>query len=135
MIGKTISIAWTSHTFNPWRGCVKVGPGCDFCYAEAQANRYGHAVWGAGRPRRYFTDHHWNEPRKWNRDAERVRSTSFVFCASMSDVFDNEVEQEHRERLWGLIGETPMLPWQLVTKRSGNAPKMLPDWSDNSLPA
>ena len=28
-------IAWTTHTFNPWVGCTKVGPGCDHCYAEA----------------------------------------------------------------------------------------------------
>ncbi len=28
-------IEWTHHTFNPWIGCQKVGPGCDHCYAEA----------------------------------------------------------------------------------------------------
>ena len=27
-------IEWARHTFNPWIGCQKVGPGCDFCYAE-----------------------------------------------------------------------------------------------------
>lgn len=27
-------IEWTHHTFNPWTGCQKVGPGCDRCYAE-----------------------------------------------------------------------------------------------------
>ena len=29
------NIEWTTHTFNPWIGCQKVGPGCDHCYAEA----------------------------------------------------------------------------------------------------
>ncbi len=49
----------------------------------------------------------------------------------MGDVFDNEVNQRHRERLWGLIRATPSLIWQIVTKRIGNAPRMLPaDWGD-----
>ena len=25
---------WTDATWNPVTGCVKVGPGCDHCYAE-----------------------------------------------------------------------------------------------------
>jgi protein gp37 len=44
----------------------------------------------------------------------------------MADVFDNEVDQQYRERLWRLIRATPRLTWQVVTKRIGNAPKMLP---------
>ena len=46
-------IEWTDHTFNPWEGCQKVGPGCDNCYAEAWDKRYNKgAHWGAGAPRR-----------------------------------------------------------------------------------
>ena len=26
-------IAWTDSTFNPWRGCTRVSPGCTHCYA------------------------------------------------------------------------------------------------------
>jgi protein gp37 len=52
-----------------------------------------------------------------------------VFCASLADVFDNEVPQEWRDDLWALIRATPNLRWLLLTKRIGNAPKMLPpDW-------
>jgi hypothetical protein len=52
-----------------------------------------------------------------------------VFCASLADVFDNEVPQAWRDDLWALIRETPNLRWLLLTKRIGNAPKMLPpDW-------
>jgi hypothetical protein len=25
-------IAWTHHTWNPWRGCTKISPGCKNCY-------------------------------------------------------------------------------------------------------
>ena len=49
----------------------------------------------------------------------------------MADVFDNEVEQHHRARLWNLVKETPYLTWLILTKRIGNAAKMLPgNWGD-----
>jgi protein gp37 len=52
-----------------------------------------------------------------------------VFCASMADVFDNEVDQGLRDRLWSLVSQTRNLDWVILTKRIGNAPRMLPaDW-------
>lgn len=138
-MGKVTSIAWTSTvlpdgtiqpgaTFNPWHGCTKVSPACDHCYAERMAARFG-TQWGYGQERRYFGEKHWNEPRKWNAKAARDGRKMRVFCASMADVFDNEVEQVHRERLWELIRETPALTWLVLTKRIGNVRDMLPeDW-------
>lgn len=70
-MGKDSRIEWTHHTFNPWWGCVKVSPACDHCYAESWAKRVGSDVWGAEAPRRFFSDTHWKEPLKWNRDAIR----------------------------------------------------------------
>jgi protein gp37 len=126
-MGERSAIAWTDATFNPWWGCTKVSPACDHCYAETWAKRVGKPKWGAGEPRRYFGDKHWNAPLKW--------TPRKVFCASMADVFDNEVEQEHRERLWALIRATPHLTWQLLTKRIGNAKAMLPaDFSAETYP-
>ena len=52
-----------------------------------------------------------------------------MFCASMADVFDNEVAQSHRERLWEVVRRTQNLDWIMLTKRIVNASKMLPrDW-------
>src|SRR6266851_2737357 len=99
------SIPWTHHTFNGWWGCTKISPACDHCYAEAQARWRGHHVWGAGTPRRYFGEKHWAAPQKWHREAERSGERVLVFCSSMADVFDNEVDRSHRERLWQLIRE------------------------------
>jgi hypothetical protein len=45
-------IEWCDHTFNPWEGCQKVGPGCDHCYAETRNARFGGGVainWGRAR--------------------------------------------------------------------------------------
>ena len=49
----------------------------------------------------------------------------WVFCASLADVFDNEVPDEWRTELFDLIRRCRNLRWQLVTKRIGNASKRL----------
>ncbi|WP_425953288.1 DUF5131 family protein [Ralstonia pseudosolanacearum] len=125
-------VSWTRSTFNPWIGCTKIGLGCDHCYAEAQDARfYQSAHWGPGAPRLLTKDRNWQQPVLWNRLAMESGEFWPVFCASQADVFDNEVPQEWRDRLWALIKATPALTWQLVTKRVGNVQKMLPaDWGD-----
>jgi protein gp37 len=120
------AIEWTDHTFNPWTGCTKVSPGCDGCYAEAWAKRSGTVRWGAGEPRRRTTDANWRLPLKWNRQAEAEGRRFRVFCASLADVFDNQVPDEWRVDLFRLVAATPHLDWLLLTKRIGNAwPMML----------
>jgi len=134
-MGKFTGISWAHHTFNPWVGCTKVGPGCDHCYAEAQDARYapkGVTIaphWGPGAPRRRTVANNWAQPLKWNREAQREGIRYRVFCASLADVFDNEVDPAWRADLFELIRQTPNLDWMLLTKRIGNVAKMLPaDW-------
>jgi len=136
-MGDKTKITWVQnedgtpgHTFNPVWGCTKVSPGCDHCYAESMSNRFG-KWWGQGTPRREFGDKHWNDPLRWNRKAEKTGIRHRVFCASMADVFDKDWPDGTRERLWALIKATPWLDWIIVTKRIGNAKKMLPaNWGD-----
>jgi SAM-dependent methyltransferase len=106
-MGADSKIEWTDHTFNPWWGCTKVSPGCDHCYAEALAKRYGHNVWGAGNQRRVMSQKHWQEPFKWNERARKAGRVDRVFCASMADVFDNEAPEQWRMALWQVIRGTP----------------------------
>lgn len=121
-------ISWTDATFNPWIGCTKVSPACDRCYAARDNERRAWVPgWGAGVPRRRTKT--WGDPLKWNRKAAQTGYRPRVFCASLADVFDNEVDQAWRDDLWQLLRETPNLRWILLTKRIGNAAKMLPpDW-------
>jgi protein gp37 len=119
-------IEWTDHTFNPWMGCTKVSPACDNCYAaEMMDTRYGRVRWGAGEPRVRTAPSTWKQPRKWQREAERDGTRPFVFCASLADVFDNEVPDAWRSDLLDLILDTPNLVWLLLTKRIGNVRKMI----------
>jgi len=129
-MGAVTKIAWCDHTFNPWWGFTQVSPLCDHCYAMMLDVRwFGRAHWGAGASRRYFVDAHWRHPLKWDRSAAVDGRRHRVFCASMADVFDNEVDQALRDRLWSLVRRTPNLDWIVLTKRIGNAPEVLPgDW-------
>ena len=129
-MGTDSAIEWTDHTFNPWEGCQKVGPGCDNCYAEARDQRFtGGKHWGPGAPRRLTSDANWRKPLAWNLDAAKTGTRPRVFCASLADVFDNAVPKLWRIALFGLICATPNLDWLLLTKRPGNIAAMLPpDW-------
>ena len=116
------AISWTDHTFNPWEGCQKVGPGCDNCYAEARNARFNTTAinWGPGAPRRRTSVSNWNLPLKWDRQAKAAGVRARVFCASLADVFDNMVDPQWRLDLYALIRATPNLDWLLLTKRVGN---------------
>lgn len=125
-------IEWTDHTFNPWEGCQKVGPGCDHCYAETRNARFagGTAVnWGPGAPRRRTSAANWRKPLAWNAAHDQFFAQhgrrQRVFCASLADVFDNAVDPMWRVDLLQLIADTPNLDWLLLTKRIGNAHAML----------
>ena len=124
-MSKDTKIEWCDHTFNPWVGCTKVSPACDHCYAEGWAKRSGMVEWGADRKRTSISN--WNLPIKWNKEAERLGIRYRVFCASLADVFDKEVPLRWRQDLLKLILETPNLDWLLLTKRIGNASRMLQD--------
>jgi protein gp37 len=129
-MGFNSSIEWTTHTFNPWWGCTKVSDGCRHCYAEALSNRYGHSVWGAGKPRRLMSDAHWQAPLVWDADAKRTGRRARVFCASMADVFEEQAPPGQLARLWDLIKLTPNLDWQLLTKRPHRIAESVPsDWA------
>ena len=127
-MAEVTGISWTDSTFNPWIGCTKVGPGCDHCYAEALDKRHrwqGETHWGAGKPRMRTSAANWQKPRAWNKTREKDGKVHRVFCASLADVFDNEVPAEWRRDLLELIAVTPALTWLLLTKRIGNAHRML----------
>ena len=125
-MGENSKIEWTDHTFNPWMGCTKVSPACDGCYAEAMMDhRYGKVQWGPHGERVRTAPSNWKQPIKWNKDAAASGARPRVFCASLADVFDNQVPPEWREDLFELIAATPNLIWLLLTKRPQNIVKMV----------
>lgn len=116
-------IEWTDHTFNAWTGCRAVSPACDNCYAEGWAKRAGRDF----SERRLTSDANWKLPMKWDRQAAKEGRRYRVFTNSLADVFDAEVPDEWRDRLFALMALTPNLDWLVLTKR----PKVARDYLTN----
>lgn len=133
-MSETTGIEWTDSTFNPWWGCTKIAPACDFCYAAALDKRTGGDHWG-NVPRRRTSDKNWNDPKRWQKGAaafyEAHGRRRRVFSASMADIFDNQVDPAWRDDLWVLIAACPDMDWLLLTKRPQNIEKMKPDFWDD----
>jgi protein gp37 len=102
------SIEWTTHTFNPWRGCTKISAGCANCYADTMSKRNPGVlgIWGPQGTRVVASEAQWKEPLKWEREARREYDLWYqgggsgrvdmpkperprVFCASLADVFED----------------------------------------------
>lgn len=117
-MGKDSNIQWTDHTWNPWHGCIKVSPGCKYCYMFRDKERYGQDPTVVMRSKSGF-----NAPLK-------IKEPSLVFTCSWSDFFIEEAD-EWRWEAWEIIKYTPHLTYQILTKRPERIAECLPDdWGD-----
>lgn len=141
-------IEWTDATVNFWWGCTKVGPGCDFCYAETFDKRVGGDHWGLNKPRRKINgavalihqlDNDYAECARGNARAfglpgPNVANTRRVFIQSMSDLFDLEVSVEWFAEAWQHIEACDRIDIQIVTKRVSVVEKRLAQIGRTSWP-
>ncbi|MBO9125492.1 MULTISPECIES: phage Gp37/Gp68 family protein [unclassified Rhizobium] len=119
------AISWTTHTWNPWMGCTKISPACDGCYAEALMDkRYNRVQWGPHGDRVRTGTSTWREPLRWQKRAEKDGDRPFVFCASLADIFDNQVDPHWRADAFDVMRRTPNLVYLLLTKRPQNIVKL-----------
>lgn len=144
-MGESTGIVWTDATVNFWWGCTKVGPGCDFCYAETWDKRLGGDHWGVGAPRRKIKSAVQlmkqldNEYAAWAADAtvavDNARAFGLpvpivshrrrVFVQSMADLFDNEAPLDWFIEGWRTIEACNRIDVQIVTKRISVVKKRL----------
>jgi len=113
------AIEWTDATWNPWRGCTKVSPGCASCYMFRDQVRYGRdpEVVVRAAPATF------NAPLKWN-------SPRLVFTCSWSDFFHPDAD-DWRPEAWSIMSSTPHLTYQVLTKRADRiADHLPPNWGD-----
>lgn len=138
-MGATTKIEWCDRTWNPWFGCTQVSPACDRCYAMVMMDhRYGKVKWGAGEDRKRTAPANWNMPLRWDRAAAVGGRIDTVFCLSLGDIWDNEVDPLWRRQAFAVMERTPHLLYLLLSKRIGNAVKMCDVLSNGSgalLPA
>lgn len=141
-------IEWAHHTANLWWGCTKVHRGCDNCYAEAWATRWGQDIWTDQKPRLAIKSV-WADLNRMQREAAAANTVQRVFVGSMMDIFEKNkplVTREGdplgittgqlRERLFReVIPNSPNLMFLLLTKRPSNINKMIPPgWQRMPLP-
>lgn len=124
-------IEWTDHTANFWWGCMKVSPGCQHCYAETWASRWGKQIWGpAATTGREYKKAAWGDVPKWNAAALAAGVRKRVFVQSMADFFEDHPQVVvWRNAALRLMAECTSLDFQVLTKRPENIMQMLPtDW-------
>ncbi len=117
------AIQWTDKTWNPVRGCSRVSPGCDNCYAMKVAHRFsgpgypyeglttlrkGRADWsGIAR----FVPEMLDAPLRWRQPAR-------IFVNSMSDLFHHSVTNEEIAAVFGVMAACSQHTFQVLTKRA-----------------
>ena len=127
-------IEWTDRTWNPVRGCSRVSPGCQNCYAERIATRFS----GPGKPydglikllgKRHpatgqppggtrgrwngtvrMIDRHLHDPLAW-------REPSKIFVNSMSDLFHENLSVMDIAAVFGVMAVAARHTFQFLTKR------------------
>lgn len=112
-MGDDSRIEWTDATWNPITGCTKIGPGCDYCYAERFAERWrgtpGHPyeqgfdlrLW----PARLDQPLRWTKPR-------------MIFVNSMSDLFHKDIPRNFVDDVFDVMERADRHVYQVLTKRS-----------------
>jgi protein gp37 len=113
-------IEWTDASWNPVRGCTKITPGCDHCYAETFAERFrgvkGHP-YEQGFDLRLVPEK-LAEPLRWKRP-------KMIFVNSMSDLFHKEVPEDYVEAVCRVMEQANWHTYQVLTKRSSRLRNML----------
>jgi protein gp37 len=113
-------IEWTDATWNPVRGCTKITPGCDHCYAETFAERFrgvpGHP-YEQGFDLRLVPEK-LAEPLRW-------KTPKTIFVNSMSDLFHKDVPGDYVEAVGRVMARANWHTYQVLTKRSSLLRNML----------
>jgi protein gp37 len=105
-------IEWTDATWNPVRGCTKVSPGCQNCYAEKFAERFRGVP---GHPFEQGFDlkiipEKLHEPLRW-------KTPRMIFVNSMSDLFHDFIPDEYIEHCFDVMASAKWHTYQVLTKR------------------
>ncbi len=113
-------IEWTDATWNPVRGCTRITPGCDHCYAETFAERFrgvpGHP-YEQGFDLRLVPEK-LAEPLRW-------KTPKMIFVNSMSDLFHKDVPDDYVEAVGHVMERANWHTYQVLTKRSSRLRNML----------
>lgn len=122
-MGDRTGIAWTDATWNPTRGCRRISPGCENCYAERQAIRMS----TPGAAYEGLVEVGKNGPR-WTGKGRlavpalaaplRWKGPRRIFVDSMSDLFFEEFDDVEIAAVFAVMAAAPQHTFQVLTKRA-----------------
>lgn len=113
-------IEWTDATWNPVRGCTKISPGCQHCYAETFAERFRgvpNHPFEFGFDLRLVPDK-LGEPLRW-------ANSRMIFVNSMSDLFHDDVPDEYIVSVARVMAAANWHTYQVLTKRPERLKRLL----------
>jgi protein gp37 len=132
-MGDNSGIEWTDATWNPTRGCSRISPGCQNCYAELQAARMA----GPGGAYEGLLDHTKAGRPRWNGQVRLVESQlglpirwtkpRRIFVDSMSDLFHEGLPVESIARVFAVMAQAKQHTFQVLTKRAPRMAQLLDD--------
>ena len=102
---KIYTTKWWDESRNPIRGCTKISPGCDNCYACELMLKDGvnpHEV--------TLNKDHLTIPQSW-------RKSKKIFVVSMADMFHRAVPDEYIDLIFMHMHMNPHHKYLIVTKR------------------
>jgi protein gp37 len=112
-MGRNTRIGWADDTWNPWQGCLKISPGCKYCYMYSDKTRYGQDPAVVVRSKTTFSD-----PQRW-------KAPQRIFTCSWSDFFIEQADA-WRPEAWEIIRRTPQHTYLVLTKRPERMADHLP---------
>ena len=106
-------IQWTEATWNPVRGCSRISPGCENCYAERQAARFNGRCGALS---------------EWTGKVELVldmldlpmrrKKPTTYDVSSMSDLFHESLPDEEIDEVFAVMAMCPQHMFRVQTKRA-----------------
>ncbi len=105
-------IEWTQWTWNAVSGCTKISPGCAKCYAEQYAIRFNRNG-GSYLPGKAEIICHED---RLDAPLRRKKPTVF-FVNSTSDFFHEDIPDEFRDKMFGIMALADRHIFQILTKR------------------
>lgn len=111
------AIEWCDETWNPLRGtkgrwtCTKISEGCQNCYAERLNLRFGGPEYKHGADMLRLDAEALTRPFRWKRPRR-------IFVCSMTDLFEERVQDEWIDRVFAVMALAPQHTFQVLTKRA-----------------
>ena len=117
----------THISWNPWHGCIKISPGCKYCYVYRQDKMFGIET-GSDNVRKNAD---FDLPLRRKRDKSyKLPPNSIVFTCFTSDFFVDLADQ-WRQDAWDMIRTRKDLTFFIFTKRIDRFSICTPtDWGD-----